>query len=179
MKNAEMFKAKLGLKRDDKFPFELIPKVEKLLELNINVSGDYDYISKHLYKATVNLLLIDGHYTPEILKTGELLTGIPKMEHILVVFKIIEGVVYCYNGEDHYKLSMNEYKKINNKKFVKGGSGDYTYIETTKNTDIEAHYHKMKRDIQVVKELSGGKIDLSRRGYSETNEALKGIHYYI
>jgi hypothetical protein len=34
-------------------------------------------------------------------------------------------------------------------------------------------------DVQLVKELSNGKIDLSRSGYLAQNEALKSIHYYI
>ena len=179
MKNAELFKRKLGLNRDDKFPFELVPKAEELLKININVTGDYNYTSKNIYKATVNLLLVDGHYTSEILTSGDLLTGIPKKYHKLVVFKIIDEEVHCYDGSEEYAISLTAYKKINSKKFIKEGSGDYTYIETTENANLIEYYNKLSNDVEKVKELSGGKIDLSRSGYLPQNQALKSIHYCV
>ena len=93
IKNPEQFKTKFGLERCDKVPVSLVPEVEKVLQLNINIAGDYFYTSKNLHKTTVNLLLIDEHYTPKIITLGGLLTGIPKMEHKLIVYKIIEDVL--------------------------------------------------------------------------------------
>ena len=50
IKTADVFKDKLGLKRDDKVPMSLFSKAEDLLKININV--DENYTSKHKYKLT-------------------------------------------------------------------------------------------------------------------------------
>lgn len=179
MKNAELFKKKFGLARDDPFPFRYVPEAEDYLKININIAGDYNYTSQHMHKETVNLLLTDGHYTPVIQSSGELLVGIPKMAHKLVVFFEGDDVVYCYDGVDEYTMTMKQYKKINNSKFKKGEICDTTYIKGTNRTTLKHDYDKLIRDVELVKELSYGKIDLSRSGFLPQNEALKSIHYAI
>ena len=61
-------KLKLNLERDDKIDVSMIPEVEKLMSLNINVSGENNYLSNGDYQRTVNIILQDEHYTLDITK---------------------------------------------------------------------------------------------------------------
>jgi hypothetical protein len=56
-------KSNLKLDRNDKIDIELMPEVEKLMSLNINVSGEHTYLSSGEYQRTMNIILQDGHYT--------------------------------------------------------------------------------------------------------------------
>ena len=55
-------KKSLNLKRDDKIDISLINSVEKMVKMNINIVGDYSYISEGNYFKTANLTLIHEHY---------------------------------------------------------------------------------------------------------------------
>jgi hypothetical protein len=61
-------KCKLNLERDDKIDIDLMPEVEKLMSLNINVSGEHIYLSSGEHQRTMNIILQDGHYTLDTTK---------------------------------------------------------------------------------------------------------------
>ena len=61
-------KCKLGLNRDDKIDIDLMPEVENLMSLNINVSGEHSYLSNGEHQRTMNIILQDGHYTLDTTK---------------------------------------------------------------------------------------------------------------
>jgi hypothetical protein len=160
--------------------YEMMPRIETLLKININLSGDYYYTSKNIKEyPTVNIILEDGHYrTPDKTETdadlrGEFLVGIPKLKDELIVCKLGNDTVDCYNGKEEYEISMKQYKKLNAEKLKKS----YSFVIATKNESIVTKYNKLMKNIELVKELSHGKIDLSRSGYLPQNEALKCLHY--
>ena len=64
--SAQALKTYLHLKRNDKVHIDLISALEKHSKLHkwkINVRGDELYISDKIASETMNLLLVDGHYT--------------------------------------------------------------------------------------------------------------------
>ncbi len=60
----DQLKKALGLARNDKIPLALMPKVEELLHVNINVFGNLQYTSPMSWssKDPINIKLEDGHY---------------------------------------------------------------------------------------------------------------------
>jgi hypothetical protein len=59
----QKFKNRLGLKRRDKVPISMFPQIEDGLKINLNCVGDAQYISANKYPRTVNLKLLNQHYT--------------------------------------------------------------------------------------------------------------------
>jgi hypothetical protein len=111
-KTPEILKQYLKLKRNDKIDISTIPKVEDFYKININVNGDYSFISSKKYKLNIPLLLIDGHYSvdEESIKIYSLLNNIPKITQKLVVCYENKEKVDCYDG-NYFSLSYEEYNK--------------------------------------------------------------------
>jgi hypothetical protein len=67
MKTPTAFKKKMNFGLSDKVHIKAIPRIEKQIDLRINVTGDHTYTSGYKLDKfnipTVNLVLIDGHYT--------------------------------------------------------------------------------------------------------------------
>lgn len=173
MKTPSMFKEKLNLKRDDKIDIRYMPTIEKLLKININISGDYVYTSKHTFDATVNILLSSGHYSFIKNEKSALLNTLPKMEQQLIICQIENDNVKCYDGSFQYIIPIQEFKKqkyeINNQ----------SYITIGNNNNIVEYYNQYIQNVHLVRDLSHNKYDLSKSGYLPKNESLKSIHYAL
>jgi hypothetical protein len=61
LKKAEFLKMRLGLKRDEKIPLNLISKIEKMFNSNINIEGVFNYTSTGQYKYIINLICKNEH----------------------------------------------------------------------------------------------------------------------
>jgi hypothetical protein len=119
-KNPEDLKTFLGLNRDDLISIELIPKIEKLYKMNINVVGDSTFTSSKLFpnKGTVNVGLYNEHYelNEELKSSGKLGEGLTKGLYNLILCNEIkkEGQILCYDGKNEFELSIEEYNKEKN-----------------------------------------------------------------
>ena len=169
-KNPEDLKKHLGLNRDDKIPLNLIPDVENLYKININVVGDYVQTSSNSYptKQTINLILHNEHYAlnEELISTGKLGAGITKRQFELVLCDERADHVCCYDGDDEFKISYDTYFKEKNDVRKTGISYINKWEKTDRKTkqkiDIITAYNQLKLNTKTLLELTKGKYDLSR-----------------
>jgi hypothetical protein len=171
-------KKTLGLKPYDKIPISYLPQVEKLYKININVTGDYIYTSAGKFKhQTINLTLINEHYevVKDNLKSKSLLKHIPYKEQLLVYIQYEPDRVKCYDGNEIYYLTYEEYNKKD--KF----NGEYVYLDELpiEKNDFVKDYHLFIEECEKLKEHSNGRIDLAKSGFKIVNEALKCVHYSL
>jgi len=171
IKTAEQLKRALGLSRDSKVPISLMHKVEDVLKLNINVDGYY--VSKGKFKMTVNVTLENDHYelAANNGKEKEMIKQIPLFEQQLIIAEEGDDIL-CYDGEQEYTLEWDDYAKADL-------FGKYAYVTNIPNTDIEGiveKYDYLIAESAKLKELTCGKIDLSKCGYRPINQAMKCLH---
>lgn len=179
IKTDECLKTKLGICPTDKIPMNKIPQVEKLMSINININGDYTYTSKHKYNRTINLMIQNEHVTM-IDNNGSsksLINQVPSKQQNLILVHNKDNGVICYDGENKYELSREQYDNIDFEFFGPDVYIDKTPFEST--GDIVEDYNYFMSEIQNLKELSQGRIDLTKSGYKVTNEALKCVHFSL
>ena len=160
----EKLKKYLGLKRDDKIPLNLIPKIEKKLSTyQINVRGDFVYTSTIKSNKIINLLLINQHYTidKEYVKPS-LNNNVRFYEKIPMLYDKLtfEG----YDGTSKRKLSIEERNDIlyNFKsKYILFGREEQ---KKNKLITMEEEYAKLIIDIELLKTESNGIINLYKTG---------------
>jgi hypothetical protein len=172
LKTDKELKHKLGLKDNDKIDIIYIPKIEKLFKININITGDAIYTSSNKFNQTIHLTLINEHY--EIvegnLKSKDLIRNIPFKEQKLIKVTLEKENVKCYDGDNTFYITYEEYYEKKN-----DFHGDNVYLDKLPIDD----YHEFINECNLLKELTHGKIDLSRSGYKIVNEALKCVHFSL
>jgi hypothetical protein len=178
LKTDRDMKFKLKLKFNDKVPLDRLPEVEKLYKLNINVVGSHTYTSQNKFNMTMNVKLVNEHFELEEdnLKSHDLLKHVPRKKQNLILVEIGANSVKCYDGEDIFHLDLQEYFALS-RDFM----GENVYLENTpfQKTDLIADYHHFINEIEILKDLTHGKIDLTQSGYKVSNEALKCIHFSL
>ena len=104
----QTFKKFLKLDRKDKVHIDLIPLIEKKLNLSINITGDINYNSGSQHSKTIHLKLIDGHYTLNRGKAGafQLLK-----KALFKSQKPLEFMIYTSN-KDMYEIMTETNKEI-------------------------------------------------------------------
>jgi hypothetical protein len=144
--NGGTLKQYLGLKRNDKIPISLIPKVEeKLKTFQINIIGDYVYSSQIKSNKIISLKLQDEHYTInrniDNSKVGNIRINY-KEKPIMLYDK---STYECYNGIEKRILPRNEYIKL-----VQDYDAEYILINR-ESTNIEVKTNKKKKENQKKK----------------------------
>ena len=182
IKTADVFKNKLGLKRDDKVPISLFSKAEDLLKININV--DENYTSKHKYKLTANLQLEGtSHIKPKKHneKNTSLISNLPFKYQKLVLCEERDNDVLCYEGGlSTYTISYEEYRSLKHNVFgEKCCINNPVLDKKIKYKNIQEKYDWFIKEVNLLKDLTNGKIDLSKSGYKVVNEAIKTIFYSL
>jgi hypothetical protein len=111
-KSAYHFKKYLKLKRNDKVDISLIPKIEKKLKkYKINVKGDHIYNSPIESNLSINIELIDGHYTLE--KDDKKLVFRPIFyEKIPLVYNSATLEAYNPKEDKYITLTFDEIKTM-------------------------------------------------------------------
>ena len=175
-------KNKIKICPQDKVPINKLPEVENLYKININVTGDHSYTSPNKYKhQTIHLTLINEHYEIQKnnLKPKSLLKHLPKRQQALIFTIFKKDNIKCYDGNQEFYLSYEEYKKKSN-----DFNGEYTYldklpIKKSSDSDFKQDFHYFLEECEKLKELTYNRIDLSKSGYKIPNEALKCAHYSL
>jgi hypothetical protein len=171
-------KSALGLKPFDKVPIRLIPKVEVLCKININITGEFSYTSSNKYKQTIHLTLNNEHYevVKDNNKSKSLLKHIPYKEQKLITVKFEEDAIKCYDGNGIFFISHEDYQERRN-----DFNGDFVYLEDLPlaKTEIVDDYHLFIEECEKLKYLTNGKIDLAKSGYKVSNEAVKCVHFSL
>lgn len=171
-------KKALNLKPSDKIPIQYLGKVENLYKININVTGDYYFTSSNKFNQTINLTLINEHYdiVKNNNKTMDLIKHIPFKEQKLIYICYEQEQVKCYDGNNVFYISYDEFNQ-RKKQF----NGEFVYLDKLpfEKTDMIKDYHLFLDECDKIKQLTNGKIDLSKSGFKVSNEALKCIHFSL
>jgi hypothetical protein len=156
---AEKFKTALKLKRDNKVSIDYMPNVEKMMKVNINVTGDHTYISQKYYTRTINIQLIAGHFECVIDtdKKKELHIGYEYMAKKLVAVKIIDGEVTLYQGKQKEFIKMDY---INFKKYKEDNRDNKIFYEVSNKGDIIKEYQQYVADAKEIKKMTNNDINL-------------------
>lgn len=179
IKTDKALKAILKLNENDKIHVNRIPEIERLFKLNVYISGDFVYTSKNKFDMNIHLKLTNEHFEiePNNNKSADLLKHMPKKKQNLILVELQNSNVKCYDGKQIFYISYDEYH-LQKKDFY----GKNVYLENTpfeKSENIEDDYNYFIEQIEILKNETNGKIDLSMSGYKITNEALKCIHYSL
>jgi hypothetical protein len=159
-KKPSQLKTYLHLKRNDKIDIELIPRVEdKLKNYKINVSGDHTYISPKDCKLSINLKLVDGHYTVDYSKSNKLIKNASYKELKPIIYDSnIDIEMNAYDGEKLYHLSSEEFIKI------KTESKTHIIINKDDGSSLVESYDKFIQDANALKIESDNYINLYKTG---------------
>jgi hypothetical protein len=173
-KTPQDLKRSLHIGLNDKIPMDRLPEIEKLLEININITGDHEYKSKNKQPVyTANLILKDEHITLAPC-SKKLIRYIPKFtQEKLITYYITDNGVECYNGMNQYTIDFTVFQKLRCDVY----NTEYCYRGVVKLDDLETEHNKIIYDTYILKQYSFGKHDLARSGYKNTKEALKTLHY--
>lgn len=172
-KSSATLKQLLGLNRGDKIPLPRIEDIENIMKVNIHLVGQYNYSSKNKYSLNAYLDTTNDHVIPlkNNFKTKDLIVNVPKFQQSLVVYKIDDDIVKCYDGMSVFEMNLDNFYTEKRNRF-----GKKAYIKCISNCVIK-EYHEIIKNTDILKQLHGGRFDLSRSGYKITNEALKCAYY--
>ena len=157
-------KCKLGLKRDDKIDIDLMPEVEKLMSLNINVSGEHIYLSGGEHQRTMNIILQDGHYTLDTTKKVKKCLVRPTGKEV-AFFRIITNKETKKKSIQIISNSINEINDYTPGFILEYQSKNNVYlIKDKKNIHIslEESFKQYQDSAKNLKQHTKGFIDLSK-----------------
>lgn len=107
-------KSKLGLKRDEKIPVELFPKVEELYNVSFIINGEATYTSDIIRKQNICLTIKNGHV--EVRQNESEVKPFfrfkeVKPENIIVIYFDADEIVK-YDGICKETISIDEYEQL-------------------------------------------------------------------
>lgn len=170
-------KTHLGLKRNDKVPIDDVSKIEKLIpNYKINVRGDYIYTSTKAARYTINLLLLNEHYTideKEMWKVHQVANN----EKVPLVYKFNKdrpSLVSIYgdarnNGEikkGTYPIAF--FRDQKRKTFT----SPFCFVKIEDSKTMEETYKDFIETADILKEATDGRVNLYKSGGNLTLPAL-------
>ena len=160
-KNAYRFKRGFNLDRDDLVPLSVIPDIEDKCKTNINVTGDYTFTSQGKYSTTLQMKLVNEHYTLDTShKDKKVLHGLTYDEKKIVVAKRNnkKGKYKCYDGENSFYITDTEYYDSRQNNYA----SESTYVTVHKDEDIKEYYNQYTKDIESLRVASNDVINLKK-----------------
>ena len=166
-KTPKTLKTWLDLKRDNPIDYTQIPILEKKMNIRINVVGDYHYTSPLNISRSVTLKLEDGHYTYKAnSKIYKVLYQQSKEDIRLVYFRKQGDDILTYDGEKESILSNTDEQQLKGKR----GTG-FVYKQNTEG-NMKENYDLYMEQIEDLKRITNGKIDIAKHGFSIKITAL-------
>jgi hypothetical protein len=164
------FKRRLKLERDDKVPLNKLPILEERFKVNFNVCGDKTFISSNKYQKTVNLKLVNEHFTlvHNNQKTKVLLNGFQFKEQKLILFEKQDEMYITYDG--------NEKQVLDKETFSARDKLTNVYQLNDSKQDIEEYYNNIMKNVQILKDKSNGLINLKKCMYKCKTAVLKNLY---
>lgn len=160
--NGGTLKQYLGLKRNDKIPISLIPKVEeKLKTFQINIIGDYVYSSQIKSNKIISLKLQDEHYSVNRNVDNN------KMDMGIIHYKEKKIMLFDkvkYEGYNGYEIKKFTTKKEYYEYLYKS---EYVLINREYNNNkltIQQEYDELIQTANELKKHSNGVINLNKTG---------------
>ncbi len=151
IKTPKAFKKILNLERNDKVPFDLLPKIEELFKSSFSITGSFEYRSKEIKRCHINLKC-KGEHIELIKPVDKIKTGVYKereKQNIYTIYFKDTSDVLVYNGKTIETLSIDEYKLLQK---------DYNYMllicNSEKNLKTDRSDFFMKADM-LIEETNG------------------------
>jgi hypothetical protein len=160
-KNAYRFKRAFDIDRDDLVPLSLIPEIEDKCKTNINVSGDYVFSSQCKYSTTLQMKLVNEHYTLDTShKDKKILHGLTyKEKQIIIAKRDNETKMYnCYDGNNVFNITDSEFYDSRKNNYA----SECTYVTVRKGENIEEYYDTYMKDIESIRIASNDVINLKK-----------------
>ena len=163
------FKSWLKLERDDMIDVEQIPTLEDKLKTRIRVVGDYEYESEKPYARTVTVKLYNAHFEYRCnQQVFDTLYRHSSKELQYILYELHSDHILTYDGstvEQHpdmdEQMLRGQHARKHNRLYKLNQKGD-----------IHTNYHDYMRQIQELKDVTEGKIDIAKHGYSIKTTAL-------
>ena len=157
----------LGLKINEKVHLDLIKKVEtKLPKHKINVSGDHIYTSVKKSPHTIEIKLLQGHYS---LKNKPLIQkGIAYEEKAPMIYQRDEYKYKVFDGLKIKTISFETFKNIRQNP----RTSSYVLIHCDENLTLEQTFTNFVVDADKLKIETNGLINLYKTG-SNLKTAMK------
>jgi hypothetical protein len=159
-KNAYRFKRAFDIDRDDLVSLSVIPDIEDKCKTNINVTGDYTFTSQCKYSTTLQMKLVNEHYTLDTShKDKKILYGLTyKEKHIVIAKRNIKKAKYkCYDGDKTFTITDAEFYENRN-----NFGSESTIVTVRKGEDIEEYYDKYMKDIESMRIASKDVINFKK-----------------
>lgn len=160
--NGATLKKYLGLKRNDKIPLSLIPKVEeKLKSFQINIIGDYIYSSQVKSNKIISLVLQDEHYSINRNVDNN------KVKNLNINYK--EKKIMLFDKVKYIGYDGNEIIKFATKKEFKDCEyhSEYIIVNREYNNNkmtIQEEYNELIETANILKRETKGIINLYKTG---------------
>ncbi len=150
----------LDIGRYDKIPTNLLNRIEKKLQMRINVSGEKIRTSTEKYVIEINLELFNGHYSlafnPELNIKGRTLPEKGKQPKPMI-FKITKNIVETYDGKTHKDIAYDKFVKLRQNPQTSG------YVLVTKKDSkltMNEEYDQFIKDAEILSKETKGLINL-------------------
>lgn len=161
-KKPEKLKQYLGIGRSEGVDLSLIPKLEAKLKIKVNVSGDYIYTSPLTTLKSINLKLINEHYTVD----HEI-----SCKAKMVSYK--ERKILLFDGNEAYDGIKKWIPTREEKREIYSFKTDYIMImkDSPKKEPIEITFDTTIKMADTLKKETNGKVNMYKTG-SVRNTAL-------
>ena len=168
----EALKKFLGINRLDKVDiYKHIPLIEKkLVNIAINITGDYIYTSPIKSNKIINIKCIDEHATVDNQRKY-----FSKLENFAVSYKERKPIIFekslkgffAYDGVKTYELSKEERDKHYNFE-----TDSMLIVKRDNDNTLEEEYKEFIHDAEILKKETKGYINLYKTGYKDKVTAL-------
>jgi hypothetical protein len=149
--------------RKAKIELEHVDEIEDLLKVSINLYGDHPRPRTNKYVETIDLNLIDGHYS---LKTDDLEM---KRKMFLVTYKFENKpiVAYTFNKVDQLYHFYENYPKKMNYSMTQGEFWNVNlyeklHIYCEPDVSLPDFLSQYKKDVELLYQASKGKLNMRR-----------------
>jgi len=152
----------LGVDKEDKVCYKLLPKLEDKIKANIHLVGDYTYTSAKTYAKVVNMKLEDGHYSLIPHNSTQLLKTVSHIKKtIIFYYKTKNLTITTYDGIEEITEPLTLDKIIQIREAtIKHKSSKIKYMRAKPGTDIKEQYNTFMEDANDILEATNGKINL-------------------
>ncbi|NBX75027.1 MAG: hypothetical protein EBQ92_00525, partial [Proteobacteria bacterium] len=161
------FKKYFRIKLNDGVHIKHIPKIEKQLNMRIDIIGDHLYTSTSKAEKGIKLLLKDGHYSVVPNKMPHPKEW-SKKERTPISFmrsqKIGDECMICYDGEKTFEMTTkkfwNEYRKKGLSKYIFLKQK----VENKNMEDLQVAHFQFTKHAYALKEATDGRINMFKTG---------------
>jgi hypothetical protein len=163
-------KLRLKLKRNEKIHIDRIPEIEKGMKVNINVTGAaVYYTSAGKHPRTANIELNNGHYTPKIAKSRELIKTVCRKQKLAMYYLDGDVATICIGAEYLLReITKDQLYEMMYEDML----GEYAYQPASSAQTLQEEHSEYLRKAEAIYKATNGLIDYSKCQYSHKKAVL-------